>query len=613
MARSSTKSPAPGSGPLPDEIVLSRWKLTLLHAAIIVAAALWIYSPAFHGDWLWDDSMYLSQNSLLRDPGHLWKIWFQPGRFIEYYPIEQTVQWLQWQLWGNDTFGYHLTNVGLHLLSALLVWRLLNKFGLNLAWLGGLIFAIHPIMVESVAWIAELKNTLSLPPLLLAACFWIDYEKHGRRKDYLRSLGFFIISMLCKIGAATFPLVLLLYAWWKRDRIDWRDIGKSAPFFLVSLVLAAATLWCGVVYLQNQFKSPAVIEIGGIDSRIALAGQTLAFYFAKCFWPVGLLPIYPQWSIDAASPFSYLPWIVLIAVAVWLWQRRQGWGRHVLLGLGFFVLMLAPFLGLIPASYMSFSWVMDHFLYVPIIGLIGITVAAFEEIDNALASWIHPISSGVLTVILGLLAFESHWYASAFTNEETLWTYTLDRNPGAWMAYDNLGKTMLQAGEPAQARADFLAVIALKPELAEPYLNLASALVTLGQTDAAMEALNQALQRDPYFPEAHNNLGALLAQQGRTDEALVHFSLALHHHPTYADAYTNMGNTYLQAGKIPEAIKQYELAITYRPDFVATRCNLGIALLKAGRSADAAAQFEAALRLDPGNPVAEKFLQQLIK
>ena len=127
--------------------------------------------------------MYLSQNPLLHDPARLWKAWFQPGSFIEYYPLEQTVQWVQWQLWGNDTFGYHLTNVCLHLLGAFLVWRLLSKFGLRLAWLGGLIFAIHPMMVESVAWISELKNTLSLPPFLLAMCAWIDYEERGRKQD----------------------------------------------------------------------------------------------------------------------------------------------------------------------------------------------------------------------------------------------------------------------------------------------------------------------------------------------------------------------------------------------------------------------------------------------
>jgi hypothetical protein len=217
-------------GVLTSEFVLPEWKLMLIHAAIIVAAGLWIYWPALNGDWLWDDTMYVSQNPLLNDPAHLWKTWFQPGRFIEYYPIEQTVQWVQWQLWGNYTLGYHLTNLGLHLLSAFLVWRLLGKLGLQFAWLGGLIFAIHPMMVESVAWISELKNTLSLPPFLLAMCAWIDYEERGRRNDYLRALAFFLVSMLCKIGVAPFPVIILLYAWWKGGglaAVIWRPACRS--------------------------------------------------------------------------------------------------------------------------------------------------------------------------------------------------------------------------------------------------------------------------------------------------------------------------------------------------------------------------------------------------
>jgi hypothetical protein len=153
---------------------------------------------------------------MTQSPTGLWSIWFEPGSQLDYYPIKASVQWLQWHLWGMDTLGYHLTNVVLHILSALLVWRLLSKFGLRLAWLGGLIFAIHPVQVESVAWIAELKNTLSLPPFLLAMCAWIDYEERGKAKDYFLALGLFLVAMLCKLTVVLFPLVILLYAWWRR-------------------------------------------------------------------------------------------------------------------------------------------------------------------------------------------------------------------------------------------------------------------------------------------------------------------------------------------------------------------------------------------------------------
>ena len=565
MRKMNPVAQAGDEGILSAEFVLSDWKLVLIHAAIILAAGLWIYSPAFYGYWVWDDSMYLGQNPLLNDPARLWKAWFQPGSFIEYYPIEQTVQWVQWQLWGNDTFGYHITNVCLHLLSAFLVWRLLSKFGLRLAWLGGLIFAIHPMMVESVAWISELKNTLSLPPFLLAICAWIDYEERGRRADYLMALAFFLVAMLCKISMAPFPVIILLYGWWKGGRIGWRDLLASTPFFAISVILGLITAWSGICYIQGQLKSPYMVEIGGFFSRFVMAGQTLSFYFTKCFWPVEPLPMYPQWKVDPSSPIQFLPWFVLVGAVYWLWRRRKGWGCHALLGLGFFILTLGPFLGFVPISYLSFTWVMDHFLYVPIIGLIGIVVAGIERVDARLASSVHPFSTGILTVIMGLMAFESHWYAAAFTNDETLWTYTVDRNPEAWGAHDNLGEIYLKVNQPEQAKEQFDAVIRLKPELAPPYVNLATALLQMGRIPDATEALQQSLERDPDAPEANNNMALLLDQVGHTDEAINRLKRALIRRPLYLDAHNNLGHVLLRTGRTAEAIEQFQLALKIDP------------------------------------------------
>ncbi len=598
-------------GILSAEFVLPGWKLALLHAAIIIVAGVWIYWPALYGDWIWDDVMYFSQNPLLNDPARLWKAWFQPGSFIEYYPIEQTVQWAQWRLWGDDTIGYHLTNVCLHLLSAFLVWRVLSKFGLRLAWVGGLIFAIHPMMVESVAWISEFKNTLSLPPFLLAMCAWIDYEERRQPRDYFLALALFLVAMLCKISAAPFPAVILLYAWWKRGRIGWRDGLACAPFLLISVVLGLLTSWSGAWYMHSQLKNPAVVDVGGFFSRLALAGQALSFYFAKCFWPVGPLPIYPMWKVDPASPVQYLPWLVLAGVVYWLWRRRESWGRHVLLGLGFFILTLAPFLGFIPISYMSFTWVMDHFLYVPIIGLIGIVVAGIERVDARLARSVHPLSTGILTAIMALLAFESHWYAAAFTGEETFWTYAVERNPGAWLPHIDLGKSLLLAGKPEQAKEHFDTVIRLEPELAEPYVNLAGALTQLGRVPEAVEALRQSLKRDPFSAEAHNDMGVLLAQTGHTAEALRDFELALRGHPFYAEAHNNMGNTLLLAGHLPEAIGQFQAALQIDPRLGEARDNLGLALAQTGRVAEAIEQFQKALQINPNDEKARASLEGL--
>jgi hypothetical protein len=280
-------------------------------------------------------------------------------------------------------------------LSALLVWRLLSKFGLRLAWLGGLIFAIHPVQVESVAWIVELKNTLSLPPFLLAMCAWIRLRGARKAKDYWLALGLFLVAMLCKLSVVLFPLVILLYAWWRRGRIGWNDLKMSAAlFWRFPRVLGLITIGTGIWDQRFNHADSGAMPVGGLLARLVAAGLSLSFCFSKSFLPVGLLPIYPKWTIDPSSPVQFLPWLVLGGVICWFWTKRHSWGRHALLGLGFFLINLGPCPGFIPAPDMAFTWVMDHFLYLPIIGLIGLVVAALGQMEISFP----PLSTCVLVI-----------------------------------------------------------------------------------------------------------------------------------------------------------------------------------------------------------------------
>jgi len=512
------------------------WKLLLLRALLIVAAGLWVFAPALHGGWLMDDDLYLTQNALLNDPARLWKIWFAPGSLIEYYPIEASAQAVQWRLWHLDTLGYHLTNLVLHLLSALLVWRLLGKFGLRLAWLGGLLFAVHPAVVESVAWISELKNTLSLPFFLLSMCAWIDYEERGRSRDYVLALGLFFVAMLCKVSMALFPLVILLYAWWKRDRIGWSDLKAAAPFFAISLALGLTTILAGDWFRVAHLQSADAPRIGGFLARLALAGLSISFYFSKCVWPMEMLPIYPKWPIDPRALIPFLPWPVLAGVIGWLWSRRAGWGRHALLGLGFFLINLAPFIGLISVSYMGFTWVMDHFLYLPLIGLIGLAIAALEDIEGRISGSMRPWPAGMTAVALALLAWESHDYAGVFAGPEKLWTYTVERNPTSWLAHNNLGNVLLETGRAREAIEHYEESLQFNPEGIEANNNLGLALYRTGRTEEAIDHYEQALKFNPHFALAHTNLANALAQTGRVQEAIDHYEQALLANPHDSDA-----------------------------------------------------------------------------
>ena len=471
---------------------------------LIAGAALWIYWPVLNGDWLWDDDTLISQNGLIQDPYGIWNIWFTPGDLIDYFPLSASVEWLGWQIWDTDTLGYHLLNVILHTGSALLLWRLFSKLGLRLAWLGGLFFVIHPVMVESVAWMAELKNTLSMPPFLLAMCAWINYEARGQWKDYFLALGFFLVAMLCKSSMVMFPVVILLFAWWKRGRIGWRDFQHSAPFFFISLIVGLML----IAYLRHGVGEET-IALGGLLSRLACIGLSLSFYFSKSFLPVALSPIYPQWQIDPPTLWQFLPWPVFAGVLVWLWRKRDTWGRHALLGAGFFLINLAPFTGLRTIAFMRVTWVMDHILYLPILGWIGLVVAALSQCEARLSVPGRRYAWGAIVAVAVLLAVVSHRDSKTYLNSEALWTHAIRENPMAWPAYNNLGNTFANEGR--------------MPEAEEQY--------------------EIALAINPGYPEAHNNLGIIYVRSGRYDQAMIQFEQALRLCPSLESAQQNLSKT----------------------------------------------------------------------
>ncbi|HEX4140474.1 MAG TPA: tetratricopeptide repeat protein [Candidatus Methylacidiphilales bacterium] len=512
-------------------------QVVLLRALLIISAGLWVFSPTLYGDWLMDDDFYLFQNALLHDPHRLWKIWFVPGSLIEYYPIEASLQAGQWHFWHMHTLGYHVTNVLLHLTSALLVWRLLARFGLRYAWLGGLLFAVHPAVVESVAWIAEFKNTLSLPPFLLAMCCWVDFEDRGRARDYLLALGFFLVAMLCKISMALFPFVILLYAWWKRDRLGWADLKHAAPFFAVSLVLGLTSIEAGAMFFHSHQQGNANPDIGGPAMHLALAGQSLAYYFTKCAWPVGMVPISPyQWPVHPESPLAYAPWLVLAAALLFFWLRRAGWGRHALLGTGFFVLNLLPFIGLNAVSYMGYTWVMDHFLYLPMIGLIGLAIAALGAIEARLSVRTQPLFAVLVAVIFALLALESETYAGNFAGPEALWTYVIQHNPNSWLAQNNLGVVYLETDRTDAAITQFQKALAINPGSVDAHTNLGFACEMTGRPQDALQQYEATLRYNEHFGLAHAHLGHLLEKMGRIPEAISHYQEAILINPNNDDA-----------------------------------------------------------------------------
>ncbi len=559
--------------------------MILLQALVIVALGFWIYGPALQGAFIGDDDVDITQNTLVHSPAGLGHIWLHPGFNPDYFPIKATVQWIQWHLWGGDTLGYHVTNVILHVVSALLAWKVFARLGLRFAWLGGLIFVIHPVQVESVAWIAELKNTLSMPPFLLAVCAYIDYDEYRRSRDYFAALAFFLVAMLCKTTMVMFPFVILLYAWWKRGGMERHDLRASAPFFLISLILGLTGIYAGIRFGQFHLSVPDGMPAGGFLSRLACAGLCLGFYFWHFLWPVGLMPAYPMWNVNPPSPWQFLPWLALGGVAFWAWKRRRGWGRHIVFGLGFFILNLSLFLGFFSISYMSFTWVMDHFLYLPMLGLIGLLIAGLESLDRHLLPFLRVSGACLLALVVAILAWGSHRYAAMFVDSYTLWSYTAERNPGAWVAHNNLGRDLENRGQTAQAITQLEQAIQLNPDYGQAHDNLGIILGKIGRISDAIRELREAVRLQPTVAAIHTTLGTLLLRNGQVSEAAGQFQQALLLNPNDTEANNNLGVAWQMMGRLPEAIEQYKKALDIDPGYMEAYNDWGIALQKLGRGA----------------------------
>jgi len=567
------------------------WKV-LVQAAVIIAAGLWIYYPALQGDWLWDDDLLVTDNSRLRSFGGLWDIWFAAPT-TDYWPLTWTLLWTEWHLWGNAPLGYHVCSLALHLSSGFLIWRLFHRLGLRFSWLGGLLFVIHPLAVESVAWIAEIKNTLSLPLFLLSCNAWLDAEE-GKRHGYWKSVAYYLAAMLAKTSTVMLPPVLLLYCWWKRGRVTRQELQRLIPYTAIALVLVLVT-----VYFQNVGNDPNALEPVGFITRFIDAGTALCFYLGKFILPIDLLPIYPRWTLDPPSILQVLTLPVLAAILFGLWTQRKGWGRHALLGFGFFLLNVLPVLGLVRMRYMIDSLVADHFIYLPMIGLIGVIMAGWEQWQKRDPSPLHLFGMGIVSMVMAWLAWESHSYASLFVNQETLWTYTLEYNPQAWPAHYNLGNALIQAGRLPQAIEQFEQALQLNPDYVKAHNNLGNALLQTGRVAEAMEQYEEALKLRPDYADAHNGLGNALAQAGRAAEAMQQYEKALQISPDNAKAHNDLGNALLQSGRVPEAVEQYEQALNSDPDNAEAHNDLGNVLRNSGRVAEAIDHFEQALKIKP--------------
>lgn len=623
---------------------------TFLGAAVIIALTLLSYGPALRAGFIWDDDKMLTTNPWVRLPLGLYYIWFSTV-LPDYYPLTSASFWLEWRLWGTNAAGYHLTNVLLHGVNACLLWRVLKVLRIPGAWLAALVFAVHPINVQSVAWITERKNTLCMFFSLLSVLWYlrsvtqipesrVQHPESGtaslssifRRPSslYCLSLLVFLCALLSKTAVVMLPFVLVLCHWWFRrgdgtkapvtrasnsstspqadlppptptippsqlSAINYQLLRRLSPFFALSLALGAVTLW----FQSHRAIGEETIRAADLPTRLAGAGRAFWFYAFNTLAPLDLCFVYPQWQID---PHAIVSWLPLAAVALAFaagWTFRRGWGRPLLFAFACFLLMLLPILGLVNVYFQRYSLVADHWTYFASISIIVLVVGTgarlFKRYKNE-EGWLLPVAA---VAAVGWLCTATWRQAHVYHDLGTLWEDTLAKNPACWLAHNSLGSALANLGRVDEARAHYEQGLAIKADSAELLNNLASVLLDQGKPAEAMHYLRKTLEVAPRSAMAYYNLGNAFDQLHQPQEAEANYRQALELDPNHAESHSNLGYLLYAAGKRQEAVEEFTRAITLQPNYAEALNNLGAIFLDQGRAQEAESLLRDAIRYKP--------------
>lgn len=597
---------------MPDlPAALARRPAPWLMAALVLALVVACYWPALNGAFLWDDPAHVPRPEL-RSWSGLGRIWTDVHATQQYYPVLFSAFWLEHRMWGDSPRGYHLANVLFHAGSCVLLALVLRRLWAErkaaggrampegTEWLAAALFAVHPVCVESVAWITEQKNTLSLLFYLLAALGYLGFERRRRPLAYAGASFFFLLALGSKTATVTLPAALLVLRWWRDGRIAWkRDVVPLLPWFAAALAMGLFTSWDERKVIGAEggsFELPAL-------QRILLAGRIVWFYLGKLVWPAHLNFFYPRWDVARESS-SWVGWLgaaALLTAALWLVRRRT---RAPLAAWLLFVGGLFPILGLFKVFFFLFSYVNDHFQYLAILAPIALAAAGIGlALERAPRAGRAAGLAGVAALVL-VLAGLSRAQAGLYRDNETLFRATVAREPGSWMGHHILAFALAKIpGREAEAIEQYRTAIALYPDYPDSHLGLGVELAHQpGGRAGAIAEYERAVQLRPVYAEAHNNLGAeLLRVPGRSAEAIAHFRAALAVKPEFAEAHANLGDALArQPGQLPEAMAQYTEALRLNPNLAWVHCSLAQHLAQvAGREAEAVAQFEEAIRLQP--------------
>ncbi|MEO5961474.1 MAG: tetratricopeptide repeat protein [Opitutaceae bacterium] len=572
------------------------WPLGAVFATIL-AVTFAAYFPALTGELLWDDAGHVTRPDLQSWSG-LARIWFEVGATQQYYPLLHSAFWIEHQLWGETTFGYHLVNVLWHATSACLLVAILRRLTVPGAVLAAFVFALHPVGVESVAWISEQKNTLSTVFYLAAALAWLRFEDERRPARYVAATLWFIAALLTKTVTASLPAALLVIAWWRRGRLSWRgDVLPLLPWFAAGAGAGLFSAW----FERTSIGAQGADFNLSLVERGLLAGRVFWFYLGKLLWPTDLIFFYPRWRVDAAAAWQYLfPVAALALLGGLAWRTSRGRGRGLLAAALLYGGTLFPVLGFVNVYPFVFSYVADHFQYLASLSFFALAAAGLVNAGRSGRfglPWRAAQALGVgVMVLLGALT----WLQSKhYVDSITLYRATLARNPDSWIAHHNLGMELAARGAPADALPHARRALEMKPDYPEALNNVADNLTRTGRPAEALPLLERALQLQPRYAQAENNLGIALMTLGRAEEGVRHFQRAITLQPRLAEAHYNLGLANAERGDLAGAIAQFAETVRLRPDHAGAEFNWGVALGLNNRLAEARPHFTRALELNP--------------
>jgi len=558
-------------------------------AALLVGMVVAAYGPALSAGFIWDDDDYVTENPLLHAPDGFERIWLSMDAPSQYFPLVYTAFRIEYGLWGLDPFGYHLISVLFHAANALLLWLLLRRLEIAGAWFAAAVFALHPVHVESVAWVAERKNVMSLFFSLASLLAWLRFvEPRGssERRFYLVSLVCYALALSSKVTACTLPAAQLLLLWLRGHSIDRRRIAQIVPFVALGVAMGL------VITYWERYHIGTVgdrFTIAPIESFL-VATRATWFYLGKLLWPTQLTFSYPKFGIDPHAPIQYI-WAIagaILFVALWCW--RHAIGRAPLAAAIFFVAALSPLLGFIPLFTFWYTYVADHYQYVASIGPIVLVSAGATQLLRDRTSLGKASLGSIAVLVLVVLAVLVWNQSRVYENEETLWRDTIAKNPTSWMAQTNLGRYLLREERFEEAIDAYQRVFAIKPDIYRAHIGQASALLKLGREREAEEHFEAALELKPDLYSAHRALARLSWKRGERATAIGHYEAMIAIAPQSPVGHFLMGRALEYTRRRREALAHYQNALALDPDHEKAR--QAVERIAGPRAIDSAESFE---------------------